>query len=189
MVNDLDPQNFDIIDAITGRSYPEITVPVYFDEALAYSISQYQEKLVKIPAGKEYDAAVTEFESLVASLNEQKYTFTVRGIPLDVQQNIFKKVKAKFEPAKKSGKDIDQDAVAEEYLSNLWAAHVVKIENPAGGVQVPSPKTMKAFRAGAPAHAIASIDSAIEALSIGAKSGFERAARDVDFLSGASPEA
>lgn len=188
MSTELDFETFDLAEVLAGRGYPEKEVSVYFDEQVGYAIHEFRQRM-RLLESDEYASAEKELAALVESLNDQRYTFTLRGVPMQVQSDIFKRAKAQFEPKKKSG-TIDNDEVVEHYTNLLWAAYIVKITSPSGAVQTsPGEDAVALIRAKAPAAAIAAIQEGISELAEGTKSGFEYAAKSADFLSGASREA
>ena len=189
MTDDLDIKTFDLTEVLTGRGYPEVEVPVYFDESAAFAIYELRQKVRGLSdEDKGFKEANARLEELISGLNDQRYVFTLRGVPMQTQKDLFKRAKAQFKPQEKKGEDIADEA-AELYANLVWAAHIVKITAPNGAVQVsPSVETIELLRAKAPAAAQSAIEAGIQELTVGAKAGFERAAQAVDFLSEPSLE-
>lgn len=119
--------SFDILDHIAGRTFPDDTVPVYFDEKSAREI----EKL-EAAANLEKDGEkVAEYEKQIEGLKEQvektALTFHMQGFPEKVKDALLKDTNAKFPDAK--GDDEERN----EYM-NVEAIRLatVKITNAKG---------------------------------------------------------
>lgn len=194
-MTELDAKTFDIRAVLAGRSYPEDEVAVYFDEAAGYDIGKNEleiRKLAMLGRVDEHDALETENNELKAKLADSRYVFSLRGVPRKLVKDIEAKALKKYpiEYNLLNNKPLPSDE-REEYRENLvWSAVVTKITDPDGAVfGAPGPETIAQIRDYAPHTALVKISDAIVALTEGAKSGFEKAAQDADFLSGASTSA
>lgn len=194
-MTELDSKTFDISAALTGRSYPEDVVAVYLDEAVGYEIYKNEIELRRLSIlGKsdEYQELDKETDELKDQIAHSRLEFHIRGLPRKVARDLEKKVTTKYpvQTNPLNGEEIfNQDR--EEYRNNLvWAAFINRIVDANGAEFVaPGPSTIEEIRNYAPAAALEAIDTAIVQLTQGAKSGFETAAKDADFLSAASAEA
>lgn len=182
---------FDIAQVLMGRGYPETEVPFYIDEWTAVEIARKESKLAELALADDsagYNALLAEVTELKKALRSQQFTYHLRAVPNKVRQDILKKAFEKY--PKKSNPfgmvgDIDENEDRDALYTNLlWEAMTVKIVAPDGNVQVsPSYETIERFRDYAPVAALTKIDNAIQELSSSARSGFESAAKDPDFLS------
>lgn len=179
-----DPKTVNLADVLAGRSFPTETVDIYMDEATAYEISKVN---AQIGLAKD-EKTVSELEETLRSLVEKgapsRLTLHIRGISRHDRENIVKTV-MDLHPVKKDflGRP-ETDLDADNTFTNLmWAAMIEKIEAEAGVVENVSEGDIKILRDNAPDQALALISKAIDALTEGAKSGFETLAQDHDFLS------
>lgn len=83
-MTDLDHKTFDLAAVLTGSSFPENEVDVYFDESIGFAIYQAQEsvRVAEIKGNEEaLKTVLEEVEALKKKAQEVKYKITVRGIP------------------------------------------------------------------------------------------------------------
>lgn len=190
-MTELDHKTFDLGAVIAGIGFPEETVTVHFDEGLGYRIHKVEEAL----RGAEIrqDAIrVTELDSELVELKqaakETAYKVTLRGLPESDRKSCDKKAREKYEVEYSFlGQPTPNPDRDDYYNSLLWAKSIVRFEDPSGASSVPSEKNILDIRENAGRTLIARIADGINNLIEGTKAGFESAAQDVDFLSGASP--
>lgn len=187
-------ETFNIIDALQGVDYPEDSVDVFMSDNLMYLISKANDELRLAELRKEEDK-VKEIREKLDNLREQasivKFTFHVRSIPRDQMKAILTKLDNDFPPEKDlMGRDVSNPERDEAFMSRQWAAHIVRIVNPNGAVQVGiSEEDAEKLRGHMPQSALEAVQRTMDALYEGAKKGYETSIQDVNFLSGASPEA
>lgn len=187
-------ETFNIIDALQGVDYPEDSVDVFMSDNLMYLISKANDELRLAELRKEEDK-VKEIQEKLDNLREQasivKFTFHVRSIPRDQMKAILTKLDNDFPPEKDlMGRDVSNPERDETFMSRQWAAHIVRIVNPNGAVQVGiSEEDAEKLRGHMPQSALEAVQRTMDALYEGAKKGYETSIQDVNFLSGASHEA
>lgn len=192
MSEELNPNTLDLIGVLSGRDYPELEIDVYFNEALGFSIYQL-EKMLKsveiIGSPDEVESLQDEIRDLIKKSEDQKYKITLKAVPESVYRGIMRKVQEEF-PVKTDllGREEANPKADEEFTKQLWHAYIVKVTAPDGAVKAVDKNDVDALLANAPATVHEKITSGISELRVGAKAGFEYAAREVDFLSQASPE-
>ena len=193
MTENLDHRTFDLARVLAGIDYPETDVDIYFNERLGYAIYQLREEVVRLERmGKHSEAGEVqkELDKLLEESREYRYRVKVRMIPEGIRKQILKETMEEF-PEKKNllgmpeGDSLERDDV---FTRRLWAKMIVHITDPSGAISYMDDDLALAFQAQAPRTAQAAINSAIEKLEEGTEAGFEYAAREVDFLSIASPE-
>jgi len=173
------PKTFDLIAALTGRSYPQDTVRVVFDEAGMYALAKATDLAYRNPASKELEEARVRVEK---ALEGDIYEFTVRGVPRHILKTLTEKVLAKY-PITKFG-EATQDPGAEDYFAQLeWEMYVVKVKSPDGSEVVPTPDDIAAMLKLLPASGIHAVASAIASLRDNAERGYEQLVQGLDFLS------
>ena len=188
IVEELDFKTFDLVEVLSGRSYPEDTFPVYFDEGRAYQVTKVGRELDRLnPKDEGFDEKQQEWLGLVDDLRKSAYKVTVKGVPSYVDRNIVDTIREKHDL--KIGAELSGSAY-EEYMVLKWTSRLVRMEDPNGAVIAPLTEEMvKALRDNAPEFVQRQIEEAISALEGGVRGGFEVAASETDFLSSASPEA
>ena len=185
---ELDHKTFDLAAALSGRTFPEDTFPVWFDEKSAYELVKANREIDQAVAlGDEEAEAKAHRDAQAAKdrLDESKYLFTLRGISSGLKRSLVKIVSDKHNL--KPGDQLTDDAYL-ELRANQIAAYVVEIVSPSGVSFRLTPEEARVLLDEAPDYAIDQVDVSISKLSSGAKAGFELAAMDVDFLSAPSPE-
>lgn len=189
----MDSNTFDLGEVLAGRGYPTLDVPVYLDEATAFAIHQAKKELDRLQLLGDKDAYAkveADLFALIEKVNDQKYVFSLKGVPRKVKKDILLKVNAKhpveLDLLGRETPSMDRD---ELYTELIWSVHVVSITAPSGKkIEAPSVETLNGFRDEAPQAAVEAVQAGIDELSSGSKEGFEAAARNTDFLSDASPE-
>ena len=181
-----DAKTFDLGEFLTGRGYPEKTVPIFLDEEAGFTIAETNKTLQTLSnLGKadEYDALELKQNELIASLNERRLSVTVRGIPRKVKRDIYATIQAKHKPSKDAfGREEFSQEASELTDVLMWTAHIVTIVSPDGSAMTPGEDDIVALRDLAPMADLKAIQSAIDEIEE-AGEGFEIAARSVDFLS------
>lgn len=186
---ELNYETFDLAEAIAGRTYPEDTFPVYFDAAGAYRFMKMNRELDRIRADDPaFEAKERELVELGRQLKSQRYSVTVRGTPPYVRDNIHESIRV-ANPALRPGEKF-VGTVYRDFMVKMWAAQIVKFENPEGKIVAPlTEEGARTLWDNSPDYTRAQIINAIETLAEGEAAGFETILADPDFLSDASPEA
>lgn len=203
---ELDHKTFDLAAVLAGQEFPETEVKVYFDQKLGFTINKLREAIEE--AGRRANAAEIledfsardaheataaelqgELDELVKKVADAEYTVKMRGIPEGTRKAILKTIKKDF-PIKRDmfGREEENIEAEEAYTRKMWAAMIVEVVDPKGAVSPMSEELAGILQEKAPAPAQAEIFRGMEELFSGSKSGFEYAAKQVDFLSIASPE-
>lgn len=179
---------FDLGAILQGRSFPELEVPFYLDEAAALKLSRRERLVNRLDLlGKEDEAKemAEEIESLKQAIKDSRYVYYLRGISNKARQDLLKKATDQF-PKERDflGNVQENDERDELFTALLWHAMSIKIEAPDGSVQLdPSYEQVQSFRELLPTSALSAIQDGINELTMGAKAGFESAVQDSDFLS------
>jgi len=186
-MDDLNPKTFDLGAVLSGQDYPEKTVDVYFNEALAFEVAKANKELQFLDGLNEekFKEAQDKFDALVERLAQYKYVFHLKAIPSRFKKDIAKEVDSKF-PAKFNPLGMPEpDAKRDDLFAELMMqAYITKIVAPDGAVVLkPSIETIRNFRNNAPDHALAIVESEIVSFQQDISDGFETAAKSADFLS------
>lgn len=191
-MTELDHKTFDLGNVIAGIKFPEDDVTVYFNEDIGYQIHKAETALrtAEIRGNEEALRNLDEkIEKLKKEVADQAYTVTLRGIPDSTRRICDQKSREKFEVEYSFLGQPTPNPERDDYFSSLlWAESIVKVTDPSGAVALPDEKTILDLRNALGRTASLAISNGIRELVDGAKSGFESAAKDVDFLSDASPE-
>lgn len=192
MSEELDYKTFDLAAVLAGRDYPELEVKVYFDEKLGFTINRIRQAIGEAERRGEDGTAADlqkELDSLVAKVKDAEYTVHLRGIDESVKKGILASIRKDFPPKRDLlGREEENFEADEAYTRKLWAAVIVKVVDPTGAVSLMSEELAKVLQDKAPKSAQIEINRGINELTEGASQGFEFAAKEVDFLSIASPE-
>jgi hypothetical protein len=189
MSEEVTPKTFDLASALAGINYPSVEVEVYFDEALAYEISEINRNLeILSVAGKddEYADLEKKFDGFLKQVEEHKFTFTIKGVPAHVENSITDEIKQKFPIKRNALGMVEQDNTAadEEYVKLIFGAYIAKIVSPDGSIiEPPSVTDIAALRSNAPVHVLNKIQQAIVDLKTKTANGFELGIKSADFLS------
>lgn len=187
-------ETFDLIEALQGINYPEDSVEVFLDDNLMYLRNKAEKELRKAEILNQKDQVEEiskRLEELLDAASVVKFTFHVRAISRRDHQSLSKEVLKQY-PVEKDflGREESNPDREDLYAEKTWAAHIVKIVNPAGAVQNGiTPEEARAFIAQAPRSATEAVQAKIEALYEGSKEGYESLIKETNFLSDASPEA
>lgn len=192
MSEQLDPKTFDLIGVLSGRDYPELEVPVYFNEKLGFEIHQLQKKIAEAEVrgdSKTLGALDSERDNLVEQAESEKFVVTLQGIPEKVYRSIIEKVNEDF-PNETDilGREKSNPKGDAAFTRSLWQAYIRTVTAPDGRQSHVGEAEVDALIANAPAVAQEAITRGISELRTGSKAGFEYAVKELDFLSNASPE-
>lgn len=189
---ELSPKTFDLVGMLAGRDYPTETIDVYFNESLGFSIKKMRDMVRELDrSGKEEESAQVQakLDELVKSTEDNKFVIHLEGIPEKVYRAIVKKVNEKF-PIEEDmlGRKKENPLGDEELTFELWSAYLRKVVTPSGEESLIDTKEVQALIDEAPPTVQVQINQAIHELRRASEEGFEYAAKEVGFLSLASPE-
>lgn len=189
MSEQLDHKTFDLIRVLSGRDYPTLEVPVYFNEAIGFELFQIDQRRNKAVGEEELAELDKRYEELVSQAKSEEYTVLLKSIPESVRRDVFNKVNEEF-PSKKDllGREEVHPQADEEFSKRMWAVYIQKVTDPSGAVATVDEATVNALYANAPTSVHEAINKGIAELQVGPKSAFEQVAKDANFLSDASPE-
>lgn len=192
MSEQLDPKKLDLIGVLSGRDYPELEVPVYFNEKLGFEIHQLQKKIAEAEVrgdSKTLEALDSERDNLVKQAEAEKYVVTLQGIPEKVYRSIIDQVNEEHpNETDLLGREKPNPKGDALFTKKLWQAYIRTVTAPDGSQNHVGEAEVDALIANAPAVAQEAITKGISELRTGSKAGFEYAAKEIDFLSSASPE-
>lgn len=192
MSETLDPKKLDLIGVLSGRDYPELEVPVYFNEKLGFEIHQLQKKIAEVEArgdSKTLEALDAERDKLVNQAESEKFVVTLQGIPEKVYRSIVDQVNEEHpNETDLFGREKSNPKGDELFTKKLWQAYIRTVTAPDGAQNHVGEAEVDALIAQAPSPAQEAITRGITELRTGSKSGFEYAVKELDFLSSASPE-
>ena len=163
---------FDIRNVLIGRELPEGEVSIWADDHLLFERESLENEL----AGATAKADVKKLEEAIAAnakaLEESKLIVTIRGITPRASEDIISKALSEL-PIKRdvySREDEHQMILRNRLIQKLsFAAHIVKIESPDGGVQVIDDENRysvaEAILKDGTSTAISTIDAAIGTVS------------------------
>lgn len=192
MSDDLNPKTFNLASVISGRDYPTHDVDVYFNESLGFSILEARQKIVT-ESLRGNEGSVKEIQdkldALVEETKSSKYVVTLKAVPEKVYRALVNKVNEEYpDKVDAYGRPTPNPAGDEELTKRVWEAYISKVTSPDGAVTLPSKEDIEAIYGEAPKSVHEEITIGIKELREGPKAGFEFAAKEVDFLSHASPE-
>lgn len=187
-----DAKTFDLVGVLSGRNFPEHKVTVFFDEGLGFAVHTLRKALdLAVASGDEDLVTKTqkELDTTLEKVKSEMYTFHLRGVPESVRRNIIETINEEFPPKKNLLGQPEIDIKADKELTKkLWAAYIVKVENPEGAVQIMDADTVEILYNQSSRSVHEAINAGIDELTSGAHKGFEAAVQEIDFLSQASPE-
>lgn len=177
------PKTFDLAAALAGRTFPEITVPVFLDEAMQFELSRL-DKAISTATTEEAVKLEKERKELLTTFKEFALKVKVKGAPRHLRKATLDKVLADFPTDRDAFGRVKPNPEGDEaFATATWLLHVVEITAPDGSVLNPSEEDIINFRNNAPDAAIFAVESAIGELTSGSKAGYEAAVQDLDFLS------
>lgn len=187
----LDHKTFDLIGVLSGRDYPTLEVPVYFNESLGFEVFKLEQKrkeaiLHSDEEAKELDEA---YKALQEKSKSEEYVVLLKSIDESIRRDIHNEVSKEF-PVKRDmlGREEVDPRWDAEYTKRMWAVYIQKVTDPTGAVSLVDEKVLEYLLAKAPRTAQDSINKGIAELQVGPSAGFEQLAQDANFLSDASPE-
>lgn len=188
MSEQLNPKTLDLVGVLTGRDYPELDVPVYFNEKLGFEIYQINKQIREAEARadeKKLKALDKELAEKIKATESERYVVTLVAIPSDVYRAIVAEVNEKHPdeatfPGMPSKPNPLGDAL---FTRKLWEAYIRTVTGPDGSQSHVGPDEIEVLISKAPDLAQASITRGISELRSGSAAGFEEAVKDLDFLS------
>lgn len=186
-MSELNAKTFDLGAVLAGQDYPEKTVDVYFNEALAFEITKLNDELKFLKAldDDKYVALQDKFDKLIKEAEQFRYVFHLKAAPSRVKNDIKAQVDREY-PVKHNQIGFPEpDPVRDRlYASLMMQVYVTKIVAPDGAeIVAPSIEIINDFMDNAPSHALAKVENAIVAFDAEVANGFEVAAKSADFLS------
>lgn len=192
MSEQLNPKTFDLVGVLSGRDYPTLDIDVYFEEALGFEIQRARETLRNLTLlGKDDEAKIVaeSLEDLVRQTQQHKCTITLKSVPAKVNRDILKKVQADHpSDGAMFGIPVSNPEQDEAYTLAQWLVYSQVLTTPDGSTIVLDEEQVQAIWDHAPQAVHKQISDGIKELQSGGASGFEYAAKEIDFLSQASPE-
>lgn len=186
------PGKFNIMDVVKDRAFPTQEINIYLDESVAYLAAEAKEKLSQTSSSdNEYAAIEAELDSLIKSMDENKYVFTISGISEGKRDELLKLASDKYPIKYNETKnpytgEVKRDEIEDEernglFTSLLWSNHITSIVAPDGSVQENiSPEDAMELRKALPLASNAAINRAIE--KIRSASAIFMMSVDEDFL-------
>ena len=187
----LDHKTFDIIGVLSGRDYPTVEVPAYFNENLGFEVFKLEQKRSEaiLHTKEEAEELDKQFKALVDQSKDEEFKVLLKSIDESMRRDIHNAVTKEFPPKKDMlGREEVDPIWDEEYTKRMWSVYIQKITDPSGAVSVLDEKSLDFLIAKAPRSAQEAINKGIAELQVGPSAGFERMAKEVNFLSDASPE-
>lgn len=178
------PKTFDLAGALSGRTFPEITVPVFLDEAMQFDLSRLDKEIARTVEPEKVAALEKERSELLTTFKEFALKVLVKGAPRHLRKATVEKITKDFPAKKDAFGRIEADPAADDaFATATWLLHVQRIDAPDGSVLIPTEEDIINFRNNAPDASITAVELAISELTSGAKAGYESAVQDLDFLS------
>lgn len=171
------PGTFNIVNLLKDRAYPEQSVTVYIDEALAYAGSEIDERISTSKDDAEVEQLTAKREEIVEQLKKSAITFYIKGITESRRNDLVKQSKKKY-PVEytREANPLTGDFVREEkpsaerdelFTDLLWQASIVRIEDADGNVQENIGFTdVSNMRSMLPLASVARITEAIEKIRV-----------------------
>lgn len=184
-----DFKTFDLTQALSGRSYPETSVDVYFDEDAAYTAAvlnrERERPGLTLAAAEVLDGRI---EEAAKKFKKSKYVFHLKGVPPRVRKAITTETLKIL--GEGGGTAADAYEAEEIRAAKTWAAHIVRIEDPSGAQKIGlTEEDARDLLGNLPDAAIQAVDEEIGELLERASVGIDVALADTDFSSAVSPEA
>lgn len=186
------PKTLDLIGVLSGRDYPTLDIEVYFNETLGFEIGQLQDEISSSEARGD-EAALAELDKkkadLLSQYENEKYVVTLQAIPEKVRRRIMEKIQEDFpEETDLLGRPKPNPGADTAFAEEMWKSYLRTVTSPDGTSKVVDEADITALLNDAPALAQEAITRGIADLQTRSARGFEFAAKEVDFLSQASPE-
>lgn len=134
-------EEFDLHAALTGRQYPEATVPVWMDDSPWYELERLEKKHAGIsdPEDPELKVVEDQIENLKKRIEGTKWQVGIRGISPRAGEDIISAALHEI-PVKRDmyGRDeFERERLRNKLIRELsFAAHLTKIINPGGGTNL-----------------------------------------------------
>lgn len=174
----LTPEKFNFLDVLSGIAYPEDTVTIHTNEALAYQIVKLEE-LRKDAELAEDEDSVSKYDALLSEkrseLKNHEYEFHLRGISVEHKKDLRRAAKQKHADRKQTVQGVDLKLPSDDqndwYATLVLHAQVVKIVQVSNGAvdDSPSPEVIHAFRNKAPQGEIMRLTQAVQGLVVAAE--------------------
>lgn len=204
-----DHKTTDLGAIFSGQEYPKKTFPVYLNHNVGYllhqanvavaeaerslTLAQNSEEVSDLaPFTKAVEEARAGYDEALAAVKEHEYTVTIQAQPRAVRKDLWDKANATHKPETNVlGNEKVNPKANEQFTDASWALTIIDFVAPDGETRVKfeTEHDSAYFRGNAPDVAINTIRDQIDALYDEETAGFEAAVKDIDFLSGASPEA
>lgn len=113
--------NFDLFDFMSGAAYPEESISVYTDRASVYARDKIETQISNERDSAKVDELAAQSAELSDKIRSTSITFTLRGLPSPIVEEVEKKVGAKF------GIDGDNEERAKFRMMELIALHIVQV--------------------------------------------------------------
>lgn len=182
MADNAEAKRFDLIAALSGRTYPVEKVPVFLDEALMYEYVKVSKEAEEDPAN---EAKQVAREKMLEAFKDFAITVTLRGVSRDILEAIEDEILEKY-PMEYDvlGRPKPNRERVEEFAVRYWNVFVIKVEAPDGSVLAPpSADDLAYFRKKAPQAAIDAVEDGINTLREGPAAAYEKMVKDPAFLS------
>lgn len=208
-VTPINHKTLDLGAVFAGQEYPKKSFPVYLNHQVGYLLHQANiavaeaersltlaENSTEVEDLAPFTRAVEEaragYDEALAAVKDHEYTITVQAQPRVVRKDLWDKANADHKPETNLlGNEKTNPKALDQFVEYSWALHIVDFVAPDGETRIKFDTNHDAayFRGNAPDVAIETIQREIDALYDDETSGFESAVKNIDFLSGASPEA
>jgi hypothetical protein len=174
-----DKKTFNIIEAISNRSYPHTSVNVFLNESLAFDAAQLEEEILSLELLSD-DVSLSrvlelqeKLDNIIEELSAQKYVFHIYGISEGEREEILNATKIKYpveydeekNPYTGAVTKVEKDNAERDRLFTilLWKSQIRKIVSADGSVQENLIEhDIEQLRSALPVAAIAEINNAIE---------------------------
>lgn len=186
-----DFKTFDLAKALSGISFPEVEVPIFFDAQAAHDLALANRAADRETIGTpEFEEAEAKVGELIRKLKGSLYKFTLRGISRKRKQDMVTLVLAEVQAAPLGDARELAEREASERLQVLnWSHMIVKIEDPEGAVITSLTEEQAGELIGSlPDDARNTLEDEIDKMEKDTSAGYEIGITDFDFLSEASPE-
>jgi len=176
------PGNFNLIDTIKGRAYPEREVSVYTNADAAFKLVELDEEMSKV-ADKDlerYNALEAQAQKIAEELQKSKLTFLMRGVGQGVIEEITDRANVLYK--KPEDDDHDSEGWFRFYVTALIAANIVRVTDAEGNVHEKQLNIdeMMEIRNNLPADAWSVLINTMQKLTLA--SGYFKGLTDAGFL-------
>lgn len=178
------PGRFNIVDVLKGRGYPQTSVQIILDEALAFEASSLKKRFDEVDGKKLNEKQIAEREQLSIELEDMRerlsksaYTVHLMGISEGRREEIYRDAVKKYpieyetvnplEGLLGQVKKVEKESPERDSLFTdfLWLEHIKKIVDSEGNEQTDfTYSTIRTMRESFPLSAILRVNEAIESL-------------------------